>query len=166
MNCCAGLRLFVSSAPTRLLLDALDERAHDPHVDVGFEERDADLARDLVDVLLAEAPARSGAGEDAVETVGQGVEHEGRGYRGRTAPRTQSSKSAAANSSGSNSMRSPTPSPTPTTFTGSAELGLDREHDPALGRAVELGEHDAGHVDRVGELARLHEAVLPGRRRR
>ena len=61
----------------RLLLDALDERPHDAHVDVGFEERDADLARDLVDVLLGEAPARAEPGEDAVETVGKGVEHEG-----------------------------------------------------------------------------------------
>ena len=46
----------------------------------------------------------------------------------------------------------PTPSPTPTTFTGMPELRLDREHDAALGGAVELGEHDAGHVDRLGEL--------------
>ena len=45
-----------------------------------------------------------------------------------------------------------------------AELRLDREHDAALGGAVELGEHDAGHVDRVGELLGLHEPVLPGRR--
>ena len=45
-----------------------------------------------------------------------------------------------------------------------AELRLDREHDAALGGAVELGEHDAGHVDRVGELLGLHEPVLAGRR--
>ena len=42
------------------------------------------------------------------------------------------------------------------------ELGLDGEHDAALGGAVELGEHDAGDVDRLGELARLGEAVLAG----
>ena len=45
-----------------------------------------------------------------------------------------------------------------------AELGFDREHDPALGRTVELGQHDAGHLRRVAELARLGEAVLPRRR--
>ena len=44
------------------------------------------------------------------------------------------------------------------------ELGLDREHDPALGGAVELGEHHARHVDGLGELAGLREPVLTGRR--
>jgi hypothetical protein len=53
-----------------LLLDALDERPHDADVHVGFEERHADLTRDLVDVLLAEASARAEATEDSVETVG------------------------------------------------------------------------------------------------
>ncbi len=43
-----------------------------------------------------------------------------------------------------------------------AELGLDGEHDAALGRAVELGEHHAGHVDGLGELPGLHQAVLAG----
>src|SRR5947208_3444072 len=41
-----------------------------------------------------------------------------------------------------------------------AEIGLDREHDPSLGRAVELREHDPGHLDGVGELACLREPVL------
>jgi len=39
------------------LLDPVDERLDDRDVDVGFEQRDADLARDLVDVLVAEAAA-------------------------------------------------------------------------------------------------------------
>src|SRR5262245_37689867 len=43
-----------------------------------------------------------------------------------------------------------------------AEVGLDREDDAALGRAVQLRQHDAGHVDGVGELARLRQAVLAG----
>jgi len=47
---------------------------------------------------------------------------------------------------------------------GDAELGFDGEHDAALGRAIQLGEHHAGHLRGVGELARLHEAVLPGGR--
>ena len=42
--------------------------------------------------------------------------------------------------------------PTPIELHRDPELGLDREHDAALGGAVELGEHDAGDVDRLGEL--------------
>src|ERR1044072_9412575 len=45
-----------------------------------------------------------------------------------------------------------------------AQLTLHLEHDPALGRAVELGEHDARHVHYLGEHARLRQTVLPGRR--
>src|SRR3954447_12461829 len=50
---------------------------------------------------------------------------------------------------------------------GKAELGLDGEHDPALGGTVELGEHHTRHphaIDPRGvtELAPLGEAVLPG----
>src|SRR3954453_18457936 len=44
------------------------------------------------------------------------------------------------------------------------ELALDRDDDPALGRAVELGQDDARHVDRLGEDLGLLQAVLPGRR--
>ena len=43
---------------------------------------------------------------------------------------------------------------------GDAELTLDLDHDAALRRAVELGEHDAGHVDDLAEHARLDQAVL------
>ena len=55
-------------------------------------------------------------------------------------------------------------SPRPTSFTGMPELGLDGEHDAALGRAVELGEHDAGDLGgrRVNSPG-LGEAVLAGR---
>src|SRR3954471_6538840 len=44
------------------------------------------------------------------------------------------------------------------------ELALDRDDDAALGRAVELGQDDARHVDRLGEDLGLLQAVLPGRR--
>src|SRR5438270_76754 len=47
---------------------------------------------------------------------------------------------------------------------GDVELVLDGERDATLGRAVELGEHDAGDVDGVGELPGLHETVLTRRR--
>src|SRR6476620_1273535 len=43
-----------------------------------------------------------------------------------------------------------------------AQLALDRDHDAALGRPVELGEHDAGDVDDLGEHPGLDQAVLPG----
>src|ERR1700761_2206265 len=45
-----------------------------------------------------------------------------------------------------------------------AELGRDRQRDPALGGAVELGEHDPGDVDRLRERLGLAQAVLPGGR--
>ena len=44
-----------------------------------------------------------------------------------------------------------------------AEVVLDREHDPALGRRVELGEHDAGQADGLVERLGLGQAVLAGR---
>ena len=43
-----------------------------------------------------------------------------------------------------------------------AELALHRDDDAALGRAVELGEHDAGDVDRLAEDLGLAQAVLAG----
>src|SRR6202021_1253117 len=45
-----------------------------------------------------------------------------------------------------------------------AELALHGDDDAALGGAVELGEHDAGDVDRLGEDPALPEPVLPGGR--
>src|SRR5215472_3662554 len=44
-----------------------------------------------------------------------------------------------------------------------AELALHRDDDPALGRPVELGEHDPGNVDGLGEHPRLAQPVLAGR---
>src|SRR5947207_8877020 len=45
-----------------------------------------------------------------------------------------------------------------------AQLTLDRDDDAALGRAVQLGQHDAGDVDHLGEHPRLAKPVLPGGR--
>src|SRR6185295_1086213 len=45
-----------------------------------------------------------------------------------------------------------------------AELSFDGEHDPALGRAVELGQHHARHLRGVSELASLGKTVLSRRR--
>src|SRR5215218_8891113 len=41
-----------------------------------------------------------------------------------------------------------------------AQLACDRERDAALRGAVELRQHDAGDVDRLGEQLRLAQAVL------
>src|SRR6266496_935561 len=45
-----------------------------------------------------------------------------------------------------------------------AQLTLHRDDDPALGRAVQLGQHDPGDVDHLGEHPGLAEPVLPGGR--
>ena len=45
-----------------------------------------------------------------------------------------------------------------------AELVGDRDRDPALRRAVELRQGDAGDTDRLREEPRLLQPVLPGRR--
>ena len=63
----------------RALLDPVDEVAGDAHVDVGLEQRDAQLTRDFVDVLVGELAAAAQLAEDAVETVGERLEHCGSG---------------------------------------------------------------------------------------
>ena len=47
---------------------------------------------------------------------------------------------------------------------GQPELVRDRDRDAAFRGAVELRQRDAGHAGRLGEEARLLDAVLPGRR--
>src|SRR5215211_2620377 len=43
------------------------------------------------------------------------------------------------------------------------QLALHLDHDAAFGRAVQFGEHDAGHIDHLGKDPSLGEPVLPGR---
>ena len=54
------------------------------------------------------------------------------------------------------------PSPRPTSLTGTPSSRCTCDDDAALGRAVELGEHDAGDVDDLAEDPGLDEAVLAG----
>ena len=62
MTCWAGLQALASSAPTQRSRMRATSAADDLEVDVGLEQGEADLAQDLVDVVLAEAPlARGGA---------------------------------------------------------------------------------------------------------
>ena len=59
----------------RALLDPRDEALHDAHVHVGFEQREPDLARDLVDVRLGQTALAAQPLEDALEPVAQRLEH-------------------------------------------------------------------------------------------
>src|SRR5262249_12894609 len=57
------------------LADASDKVFYDLEVDVGFEQRETDLAQHLIDVFFTERAAASEPGEDRVEAIGEGVEH-------------------------------------------------------------------------------------------
>ena len=63
-------------APTASVTDAGDHVAGDPDVDVGLEERRADLLQHLVDVGLGEATLAAHALDDAFEAIGQVLEHQ------------------------------------------------------------------------------------------
>ena len=80
----------------------------------------------------------------------------------RLAPQAQAN-SAATKASGSNGQEVADLLPHPDEADRHAERVLDGEDDAALGRRVELGEHDAGEAGRLVEGPRLGEAVLPGR---
>jgi hypothetical protein len=53
------------------LADAPDEVAYHAHVDIGFEQRDANLAQHLLDVGLAESTLAAKTLEDAFEPIGE-----------------------------------------------------------------------------------------------
>ncbi len=59
-----------------MLADAVADRADDGDVDVGLEQRRPDLLHHLVDVGLGEAALAAEALDDAVESVGEVVEHQ------------------------------------------------------------------------------------------
>ena len=115
----------------RVGLHAGDEVLDDLEVDVGLEQREADLAHRLVDGVLVQPLGAAEIAQGRLEPVGEGIEH-GREVYGRepVLPHTTSTRSRArdtraqsatrarANSRGSNGRRSSSPSPTPTSFTG------------------------------------------------
>ena len=78
MTCWPGSSAWRQLGADGLLADARDEAADDPDVDVGLEQGDADLAQHLVDVVLGQAALAAEPLEDAVEAVGQCVEHAAR----------------------------------------------------------------------------------------
>src|SRR3954467_10193261 len=57
------------------LLHGRRELLDDLEVDVGLEQREADLAHGLVDVVLGQRPVGADVGEGLLELLGQGVEH-------------------------------------------------------------------------------------------
>ena len=52
--------------------------SYDAEVDVGLEQREADLPHGAIDVLGAERAARAEVAERGLQFVGEGLEHAGR----------------------------------------------------------------------------------------
>ncbi len=55
--------------------DAVTEAPGDAELDVGLEERGADLLEGLVEILVADAPLAAQARRNPLQAVGKGVEH-------------------------------------------------------------------------------------------
>ena len=74
-TCWLGIEGLRAGGADGVLADAGDDVAGDADVDVGLEQGGADLAQDLVDVGLGQAALAAEPLDDAVEAVGEGVEH-------------------------------------------------------------------------------------------
>jgi hypothetical protein len=59
----------------RPLADAVDERFDDAKVDVGFEQREADLAQRGIDRVLGQPGVAAEGAEDLLQARAQRVEH-------------------------------------------------------------------------------------------
>ena len=75
MTCWLGSSAWLSWAPTACSRMRADDVAHHADVDVGLEQRRADLVQHLVDIGLGEAALAAEPLDDAFEAVGQGIEH-------------------------------------------------------------------------------------------
>ena len=87
--------------PAQLLADAAlahlrHEAFDDLEVDVGLEQRETDLAQDLVDVGFAELSVPTKPLEDPIETIGERLEHEGRRLPVQEEAASTSSRSSTA----------------------------------------------------------------------
>ena len=71
----AGLEALQHVLAERALAHRADELLDDLEVDVGLEEREADLARRARDRLLVEARAAPEVADGVLEPVGERVEH-------------------------------------------------------------------------------------------
>ena len=74
-TCWPGSRRSSTPAPRQRSLTCGGELLDDLEVDVGLEQREADLAHRLVDVGLGQLSARADVGERRLEAVGELVEH-------------------------------------------------------------------------------------------
>ena len=74
-TCWPGLSCADDLLAERALLELLGELADDLEVDVGLEQREADLAHRRVDVVLGQRPALADVGEGLLELLGEGVKH-------------------------------------------------------------------------------------------
>jgi len=71
----AGVQLAEHVGAQAALLDRRRERLDDLEVDVGLEQREADLAHRGADVVLGQRSARADVGERCLELLGERVEH-------------------------------------------------------------------------------------------
>ena len=77
-TCWPGVRLDEHLLSDRALAHGGDERLDDAEVDVGLEQREADLAHGAIDVLGAERAARAQVAEGGLQFVRKRLEHAGR----------------------------------------------------------------------------------------
>ncbi len=66
----AGVEAVEDPGPEAALLDLGGELLHDLEVDVGLEQREADLAHRAVDIRLGQLASRANAGKGLLETIG------------------------------------------------------------------------------------------------
>ena len=156
-TCWPGIEAVEDPRAQAALSHLRGELLDDLEVDVRLEQGEADLAHRAVDVGLGQLAARANAGERLLQAIGELVEHEcvqltrrGRPTRRAARRRTRGRRTAAG-------PRAPR---RPRSASPGAQLGGDRQRDAALRGPVELGQHDAGQVDRLGERLRLAQAVL------
>ena len=78
-TCCDGARLRSTSCLRRVhrpVADAIDERLDDLEIDVGFEQRETNLAQRRLDVLGRQPRLAAERLEDVLEACAEGIEHE------------------------------------------------------------------------------------------
>ena len=69
-TCWPGIQLADDVGPERTLLDGVGEALDDLEVDVGLEQREADLAHRGVDVVLGQRAAAADVGQGRLELLG------------------------------------------------------------------------------------------------
>ena len=75
MICWPGWMLWMTSCAEGLGLDALNEIAGDLEIDIGLQQRHADLAEGIGDVGLGDFAEAAQVFEGVLELAAQGIEH-------------------------------------------------------------------------------------------